>query len=289
MGVEDETDAGRQAAAAGDRQYETKVVQAIRGTESRSEAKWRKEGWELVSQSPGTLRTEMTFRRTKPKTFGTYLAQAYTTFRGLQPKTQQVLASVVGGLVLVLVAVGIFAATRGGDDTPGTAAMPTQAATPSAAPTPPEAASPSSEPEATQAEPETTEDETPEPEPEPVQEASEEEVIAAIEGYLKERADSGVMIAQAVQDVSMSDRVVTVTFDFASTQADAAVLRETNPWENLAEFAGIELIWATEEARYLRTGVDRVDTVEVSGESLGSRTVAELYEMNTGEAYEPGM
>src|SRR4051794_25450228 len=51
-----------------DAQYEFKSVRAIRGTEARTIAKWQKAGWELDTQSQGPLlRTEMTFRRVKPK------------------------------------------------------------------------------------------------------------------------------------------------------------------------------------------------------------------------------
>jgi|GEM_PF-839909 len=48
--------------------YELKTVRAIRGTEAMTAAKWEKDGWEAVSQSPGMLQTQMTFRRPKPKT-----------------------------------------------------------------------------------------------------------------------------------------------------------------------------------------------------------------------------
>lgn len=51
-----------------DVQYETKTVQTLRGTEARSIAKWEADGWELVSQTPGTIRTRLDFRRPKPKT-----------------------------------------------------------------------------------------------------------------------------------------------------------------------------------------------------------------------------
>jgi len=49
-------------------QYETRTVQTIRGTESRSISKWEGDGWELVSQTTGRLRTELVFRRPRPKT-----------------------------------------------------------------------------------------------------------------------------------------------------------------------------------------------------------------------------
>lgn len=49
-------------------QYEFKTVKAVRGTEARTVTKSENEGWELVSQDKGTLRTEMTFRRPKRRT-----------------------------------------------------------------------------------------------------------------------------------------------------------------------------------------------------------------------------
>jgi cytoskeletal protein RodZ len=65
--------------------YETKPVRAIRGTESRTVAKWKADGWELVSQTPGKLRTELIFRRPKPK-------------------SRRLLWAVVGGGVAVILA-----------------------------------------------------------------------------------------------------------------------------------------------------------------------------------------
>lgn len=50
-----------------DMQYETRTVQAIRGTEKLSISKWEKDGWELVTQNSGKLRTELVFRRPRPK------------------------------------------------------------------------------------------------------------------------------------------------------------------------------------------------------------------------------
>ena len=50
-----------------DVEYETKTVRAVRGIESRTIKKWEGDGWELVTQTPGKLQTELTFRRPKPK------------------------------------------------------------------------------------------------------------------------------------------------------------------------------------------------------------------------------
>ena len=41
--------------ATDDAQYESQDVRAIRGTEARTIAKWNKDGWELVTQSQGSL------------------------------------------------------------------------------------------------------------------------------------------------------------------------------------------------------------------------------------------
>ena len=48
--------------------YEVAEIKAIRGTESRTITSKEQEGWELVTQDTGSLRTTMTFRRPKPKT-----------------------------------------------------------------------------------------------------------------------------------------------------------------------------------------------------------------------------
>ena len=85
----DETDPGSGNRQADDNvQYEFKSVQALRGRENSAKAKWQNQGWEFVSENRGTLRTELNFRRAKPKTFGAYLLSFVATFRRLQPKTQ---------------------------------------------------------------------------------------------------------------------------------------------------------------------------------------------------------
>jgi hypothetical protein len=111
-----------------DVRYEVKTVQAIRGTEARSIAKWEKAGWELVDQSQGTLRTALNFRRPKPK-------------------VPWVLIAVAAGVVLLLaIGGGIASALQGGDDKAAkpttSASKPTVSAGPSSPVTPkPEASS----------------------------------------------------------------------------------------------------------------------------------------------------
>ena len=49
-------------------QYEVTEVKAIRGTEEKTITNKQQDGWELVTQEQGRLRTTLTFRRPKPKT-----------------------------------------------------------------------------------------------------------------------------------------------------------------------------------------------------------------------------
>jgi hypothetical protein len=92
-----------------DAQYEFKSVQAIRGTGAKTIAKWQKAGWELDTQRQGVLRTEMTFRRVKPKDpwqqLAAFIAKSWAAFHRLKPKTQQLLLAASGGLVLLAVIV----------------------------------------------------------------------------------------------------------------------------------------------------------------------------------------
>src|SRR4051812_30003986 len=97
----DETDLGSRNRQADENvQYEFKSVQTLRGRASSAKAKWQNQGWEFVSENRGTLRTELNFRRVKPKTFGAHLLSFVAAFRRLQPKAQ---SAVVASVALVLV------------------------------------------------------------------------------------------------------------------------------------------------------------------------------------------
>lgn len=117
------------------------TVKALRGREGATRTKWQNQGWEFVNQTQGTLRSELTFRKVKPKGFGAYLAQGYAAFRGLEPKTQKTLLGGVGGLVVLLIMVGIVAAMVGGGDDAPEATQPAAVESEN----PPETAEPSTE------------------------------------------------------------------------------------------------------------------------------------------------
>ena len=119
---------------ADDVQYEFKSVQALRGRESSAKEKWKYQGWELVSENQGRLRTELNFRRVKPKTLAAHLLSIVATLRRKQPKTQHVL--VACALILGAGIVGSVVGTQSGGDTPKpSAAPPTASVAPPADPT----------------------------------------------------------------------------------------------------------------------------------------------------------
>lgn len=109
--------------------YEIRSVKTVRGMEARTRAKLEKEGWEYVSQTQGTVRSELTFRRPKPE-------------------IPWKLIGIGGGLLALLIMVlPMMSALGGGDSSSNDAATlssptpfqsaPTEASTPSVEPAPP--------------------------------------------------------------------------------------------------------------------------------------------------------
>lgn len=108
--------------------YETRSVKTVRGMEARTKAKLEKEGWEFVSQTQGTVRSELTFRRPKPE-------------------TPWKLIGIGGGLLALLIIVLLIINALGGGDSSSNGAetfpsptpsqiAPTEASTPSVEPAP---------------------------------------------------------------------------------------------------------------------------------------------------------
>lgn len=56
---------GAESRVADEIKYEYKAVQTVRGTDGLVISKMQKDGWELVEQLPGRLRTTLNFRRPK--------------------------------------------------------------------------------------------------------------------------------------------------------------------------------------------------------------------------------
>jgi hypothetical protein len=134
---------------------------------------------------------------------------------------------------------------------PPTTTAPTTSAPPTSAPTPTEAA--------------------------PVTDA---EVVAAFQSYVDERAAAGVVIAQAVTDVSFSDRVLRVTFDPAAKGIDQALFDQVNVFDNLGDFMSTPIAFNNDLGIRLRPAIDSIETMRADGTPLGTRTTAEVIELN---------
>jgi hypothetical protein len=75
-------------------QYEYKTVQTVRGTDGLVTSKMQKGAWELVEQSPGMLRSTLTFRRPK------------------KPLPWPVIGTVAAGIVVLTAVIGTAAVLR---------------------------------------------------------------------------------------------------------------------------------------------------------------------------------
>lgn len=124
-----------------DVKYETRTVRTVRGMEARTRSKLEQQGWEFVSQDQGTIRSELRFRRPKPK-------------------VPWLLVAIGAGLIAVIIIGSVIAGALRNDeqqsgavatDSPSATqpAEPSRSSTPSSAsasPTPTKSAIPSSTP-----------------------------------------------------------------------------------------------------------------------------------------------
>lgn len=104
-----------------------------------------------------------------------------------------------------------------------------------------------------------------------------------VQVYLNERANAGVMIAQAVTTVTVQNGTLTVVFDPAKVGADQDALLDVQPERNLARFVGVPMGWATDEAAAIRSRVQRIETSMIDGTRTGTASAAEIYRLATGE------
>jgi hypothetical protein len=163
-----------------DVQYLTHVVKTIRGREAITRSKLENEGWEFVSQTPAALRTEMSFRRPKPKALLAYLQQGWAAFRRLPRTAQRALAGALAAVVVLVVVVSVVA-SQGGDAPVAAAPPSTEAAVPNpAASSVPSSSTPAGPPATeTAAPPENPEEPAEEPADEPTDPSGAAEVLTA--------------------------------------------------------------------------------------------------------------
>jgi hypothetical protein len=78
--------------------YEHKTVQTVRGTDGLVISRMQKEGWELVDQAQGTLRSTLNFRRPK------------------KPQPWLLIGTVAAVLVILTIVIGVASALSGGGE-----------------------------------------------------------------------------------------------------------------------------------------------------------------------------
>lgn len=224
--------------------YETRTVRAVRGLEARTRTKVEAEGWEFVSQDQGRVQTTLTFRRPAPKS--------------------RRLLFIIGGTALALILATIITVGVINERSSPVEAEPTTTAepsepmdTPSATPTP-----------------------TPTEEAPAVNPASNEEVLAAFQGFVNERAAANVLVARAVTSVTFENGVVHIVIDPASVGIDESSFREVVPFENLAEIFITPMAFNDDIGPRLRASVASVETVDATGASRGARTTDWVIEAN---------
>ena len=112
---------------------------------------------------------------------------------------------------------------------------------------------------------------------------TDKQALTEFQAFINQRASSGVLLARTVTHMTLTDGVLTATFDPASIGMDQNIFDHINVFPNLAEFVGAPLMFKDDQGSRLRICVTRVDTVPADGTSLGSATAAELYRAGTGE------
>lgn len=122
------------------------TVKVVRGREAAKIAELTSDGWELIDQQSGPLRTELTFRKIQPQSPFTKLA---AEFRALAPATRRTVILVAGGFAVAVIAlvVVLTVATSGDDkDTKDPVATDESAASNTEPSASPQAASPTKTP-----------------------------------------------------------------------------------------------------------------------------------------------
>ena len=232
--------------------YETKTVHAIRGREGKTRSKMEQDGWELVQQDPGALRSSLVFRRPK------------------KPLPRKAL--IIGGSVAAVAVIGIII----GANTEGEPA-PVETATAIARPEASARASDSAvvTPSAT-----VTTGVGAASAAADASAATDAEVLQVFNDYFAERSAKGVVLAKAVSDVRFESGTVRVTFDPAKAGITKDQFDYINPFPNLASFVASPIAFNDNVGNRIRPSVQSIDTVASDGTSLGSFTHDQILALN---------
>jgi Fic family protein len=111
-----------------------------------------------------------------------------------------------------------------------------------------------------------------------------QQVDNAFRAFTDDRANAGVVIAQAVKKITFHNRIVHVIFDPVAVGINLEVFNVgASLFPNLAEFAGVPIMFNDDLGKRLRPVIDAVEAVFADGSSLGILTKEELYKIGTGE------
>jgi hypothetical protein len=223
--------------------YVNKTVTTLRGMEARSVAKWEKEGWELVSQTPAKLlRTTLIFRRPK------------------KPIPKWVWAAVAATVVILGLGITFATIQESNQDHQQAEASPSSSVTPSVQPLPPGTVEPSAG--AT------------------VAQVTDAEVVATFQSYLADRAANNVMYGKAVSKVTFENRVLRVTFDPAAAGVDQVTFDDLAAHFNFPSFVASPIAFNNDVGNRLRPAIDLIETLEADGTSLGTIDAAGILAFN---------
>lgn len=117
---------------------------------------------------------------------------------------------------------------------------------------------------------------SPNMEHEPTEGMSDADAKAAIEEFLKERADAGVALAKAASNVAVRDGELVVIFDPALANAKQWALLAVQPFDTLAHFLATPLRNNTPTGAGLRSRIRTITTGLIDGTSGGNVDVASL-------------
>ncbi|WP_141718927.1 hypothetical protein [Curtobacterium sp. ER1/6] len=232
--------------------YETKTVNAIRGSEGKTRSKMEQDGWELVQQNQGAFRSSLVFRRPK------------------KPLPKKAL--VIGGSLAAVAVIGILiGAITEEDPAPvekATAIAKPEAsarATTSAVPTPSATASTGAAAASASAD---------------APAVTDAEVLQVFDDYFAERSSKGVVLAKAVSQVRFEGGIVQVTFDPAKAGITRDQFDYINPFPNLASFVASPIAFNDEVGNRIRPSVQSITTIASNGAPLGSFTHDQILALN---------
>jgi hypothetical protein len=237
--------------------YEMKTVHSIRGLEGKTRSKMEQDGWELVQQNQGALRSRLVFRRPK-KTL---------------PRTTLIVS---GSVVAVAVIGTTIGAITEGDPAPVETATAIARPEASASAADFAVASPSATASSATASTEAAAASAAADAPS----VTDAEVLQVFDDYFAQRSSKGVVLAKAVSEVRFESGTVRVTFDPAKAGITKDQFDYINPFPNLASFVASPIAFNDEVGNLIRPSVESITTVASDGTSLGSLTHDQILALN---------